>query len=346
MSKTVLFVISILLSAFQLEASEFYPENLIQMDDYFTHHVLVAEKSTHKLYMFKNKDGVPELVKTYQMATGKKAGDKIFQGDHRTPEGVFQFTNFLTHEDLLKRHGKQGEIYGVGAFVMNYPNPMDSRSGKTGGGIWLHSTNDETRIDKGLDSRGCIVSANEDLIDISKYIELDRTKVVVVHELNWLNKETYLLRKKEILSGLEAWRAAWSDESIKPYIEAYHPKEFKDGRHGSISTFRTYKKNVFWGPGKPEVNISNISILKGAGYLLISFLQDYKSQTIEDVGVKHLYLKRDEYYKWRIVYEGWTKQGISEEGDTRVAFKPSLRFFKSGQPDQIMTVPINKKENN
>jgi murein L,D-transpeptidase YafK len=280
------------------------------------------------------------------MATGKKSGDKIFQGDHRTPEGVYQFTDFLTHEDLLKRHGKQGEIYGVGAFVMNYPNPMDARRGKTGGGIWLHSTNDETRIDKGLDSRGCIVSANNDLIDISKYIELDRTKVVVVHELNWLAKETYLSRKKEILTGLENWRQAWENEDIKGYVTAYHNEEFKDHRHGNLINYRTYKQNVFWGEGTPSVEVSNISILGGQDYVLISFLQDYQSKTIQDIGVKKLYLKRNEWHQWKIVYEGWTKQGISEEGDTRVAFKPSLRFFKSRKPDQIMTVPINKKESN
>ncbi len=49
---------------------------------------------------------------------------------------------------------------------MNYPNPIDQRLKKTGGGIWLHSTNDETRIEKGLDSRGCVVAANNDLKEI------------------------------------------------------------------------------------------------------------------------------------------------------------------------------------
>lgn len=280
------------------------------------------------------------------MATGKKSGDKFFQGDHRTPEGVYKFTGFLTHEDLLKRHGKEGEIYGVGAFVMSYPNPMDQREGKTGGGIWLHSTNDETRIDKGLDSRGCIVSANKDLIEISKYVELNRTKVVVVHELNWLNKETYLTRKAEVLKTIEDWRTAWTSEDIKKYIGYYHTSQFKDDRHGGLSSYRTYKKNVFWGPGTPEIDMRNISALIAQDYLVVSFMQDYKSHSIQDVGVKTLYMKRDEYHNWKIVHEEWTKQGIDEEADRRVAFKPSLRFFKSGQPEQIMTTPINKKENN
>src|SRR5690606_14603542 len=99
-------------------ANELMPAPLMLLDDVFSHHVLVAEKSTHQLHLFQNDGGKPKLIRSFQMATGKKSGDKIFQGDHRTPEGVYQLTEFLTHEDLIKRHGKAGEIYGVGAFVM------------------------------------------------------------------------------------------------------------------------------------------------------------------------------------------------------------------------------------
>ena len=49
-------------------------------------------------------------------------------------------------------------------------------------GIWLHSTNDETRIDKGLDSRGCVVAANNDLKEIAQFVELDKTNIVIVHD--------------------------------------------------------------------------------------------------------------------------------------------------------------------
>ena len=68
---------------------------------------------------------------------------------------------------------------------MNYPNIIDKRSGKTGGGIWLHSTNDETRIEKGLDSRGCIVTTNKELIEISNFIELNKTPIIVVENINF-----------------------------------------------------------------------------------------------------------------------------------------------------------------
>tara|TARA_R110000868_G_scaffold204946_3_gene453168 strand:+ start:34719 stop:35768 length:1050 start_codon:yes stop_codon:yes gene_type:complete len=326
------------------QAAEVFPAPLLQLDDKFSHHVLVAEKSTHQLHLFQNDNGRPKLVKTVQMATGKKAGDKIFQGDHRTPEGVYQMTEFLTHEDLIKRHGKAGEIYGVGAFVMNYPNPIDEREGKTGGGIWIHSTNDETRIDKGLDSRGCVVTANVDLIELAKYIELNRTSVVVVHNLSYLKSDAWESERANIVKTVSTWATAWQSEDLKTYLDQYDRKQFSDKIRGNYSAFSQYKKAVFSSPGTPEVNLSNISIMMANGYAVATFIQDYKASNLADIGKKLLYLKKNEYYEWKIVSEIWTKNGIepSEEELNKVAFQPSMRFFKTLNPEQIMEIiPAN-----
>ena len=48
------------------------------------------------------------------MATGKKKGDKRVSGDRKTPEGVYNFQQFLPAKELLRRYGKEGEIYGSG----------------------------------------------------------------------------------------------------------------------------------------------------------------------------------------------------------------------------------------
>ncbi len=320
--------------SFQVPKNHF-PQAIMQLDSYFSHHIILAEKSTHKLYLFRNNNGLPELVKVYQMATGKKAGDKIFQGDHRTPEGVYFLKDFLTHKDLIDRHGKQGEIYGVGAFVLNYPNPIDSRKGKTGGGIWLHSTNDETRIDKGLDSRGCIVTANTHLIDIAKYIELNRTSLVVVHDLPWLNEMAWKQKRDNIKKTVSTWIQAWQSEDFKTYISSYH-KEFQDPIRGNLTQFKIYKKAVFNQPGSPQISIDSTSILQGREYAVVTFRQAYTSKTIQDLGRKTLYLKRDEFYNWKIVAEAWSKAGISTDTNEKVSFRPSMRFFKTSNPAQIL----------
>lgn len=335
---TLLTLLFLGFSPLHAEETQVFPRILLNLDSFFSHHVIVAEKSTHKLYVYQNQDGIPKLVKTYQMATGKKAGNKFFQGDHRTPEGVYNFTEFLTHQDLLTRHGKQGEIYGVGAFVLNYPNPMDDKVGKTGGGIWLHSTNDETRIEKGLDSRGCIVTANSDLIDVARYIELHRTPIVVVHELTFLSEKRWSQKREKILSTVKQWAESWRDENFQDYISTYH-KNFFDPKKGDLNSYSAYKKAVFSKPGKPEVTISNLSLLQAGDYMTATFQQSYKSNTIQDIGKKTLYLKRDEYYNWKIVSERWTKKGVEDNEkavEQLASFQPSQRFFESTDPRAIL----------
>lgn len=344
--KALLILSTILLST-TIKAQEFFPEAILKMNNFFSHHVLVAEKSTHILYLFKNDSGQPKLLQKYQMATGKKSGDKIFQGDHRTPEGIYIFNDFLTHQQLLDRHGKAGEIYGVGAFVMNYPNPLDNYKGKTGGGIWLHSTNDETRIDKGLDSRGCIVAHNQNLIKISEYIELNKTNIIVVHDLKYLSKDAWQTQRAELVDTVNDWLDAWQKEDFERYISHYSQKEFRDPRKGSYSRYKNYKRAVFNNPGKPTIEISNITVLKSKDYATVTFKQDYTSNTIEDIGKKTLYLRKDNYYKWKIVAERWTKNGVESATENEaMAFTPSMRFFESEDPKQIFTKNLNLTQPN
>lgn len=346
MKRLSLILLIALLSSSNIFSDEYFPSALLMLDKNFSHHTVVAEKSTHTLYLYKSENGLPSLLKKYPMATGKKSGDKIFQGDHRTPEGVYFFTDFLTHQDLLDRHGKRGQIYGVGAFVMNYPNPIDKRNGKTGGGIWLHSTNDETRIDKGLDSRGCVVATNSNLIEVSKFLELNRSPIIVVQNLKFLEKATWLKERSSLNDTLEQWLTGWQNENQELYFDSYHKTEFFDKFRGNYSQFKAYKRAVFSNPGKPNVEIEDVSILKSKDYAVISFKQIYKSNTISDIGRKSLYLKQDTYYNWKIVNETWTKSGIKKEDEEKMAFQPSMRFFKNNDPASILGADFVKRENN
>lgn len=324
------------------------PAPLLHLDSYFTHHILVAEKATHTLYLFRNNDSYPELVKSYHMATGERSGDKLFEGDYRTPEGTFFFTEFLPHQQLVDNFGDEGLIYGVGAFVMNYPNPVDRIRQKTGGGIWLHSTNDETRIDKGLDSRGCIVTANKHLVDISKHIELERTMIVVVENLNWLSQQAWLNKRNKLLETVEDWRVSWEEQNIPNYISFYHKDKFHDARHGGIEGFTRFKRAIFSRPGNPEVNITDLSLIVANNYAKVNFRQDYRAPNLTDIGRKTLYMVQDTYYDWKIVSENWTKRGIKneEEKSEQLAFKPSLRFFQSSELDEIMPIFTASQETN
>ena len=200
--KTVL-VLAILVPSIA-RSEDFLPSTIFKLDKNFNHHVLIVEKNTHSLFLYKYDDSdIPKLVKKYKVATGKMIGDKEVQGDKKTPEGIYSFRRFHSANDLINMYGKTGLIYGAGAFTMNYPNEMDRRDQKTGGGIWLHSTDDDTRVNKGLDSKGCVVATDADLKEISEFIELEKTSTVVVQDLTFLRSKTWKKKRNNLLTTLK-----------------------------------------------------------------------------------------------------------------------------------------------
>ncbi len=312
------------------ETENHLPAQILQMENFYTHHVLIVEKSTHNLYLYENNNSYPKLVKTFQIVTGKKPGNKTSSGDFRTPEGVYYFTDFLSHNELLKRIGKEGEIYGAGAFVMNYPNPFDHQEKKGGGGIWLHSTNDETRIDKGLDSRGCVVTANNDLKEISQYLELDKMNIIIVQDVHFLREETWKAAREGIQKTLDGWAGAWRKKDFQHYLSFYDPKDFRDPVRGNYPSFKRYKQAVFSNPGHPEIDLYDVSMVQGDSYAVVTFTQKYKSNTINDTGKKLLYMRKDDGYEWKIIAEIWAKlpSGANNLADRR-PYTPTPRFFKN-----------------
>ena len=323
MKKVMLIAWLLIVLIGQALADDFYPSNILMMDEKFAHHVLLVEKATHKLYLYENSGTNPKLIKTYNTATGKFKGDKAINGDHKTPEGIYTMYEFLSKEELLRRHGKYAEIYGAGAFPMDYPNFIDERLGKTGGGIWLHSTHDDNRISKGLDSRGCVVMQNADLRDISQFIELNHTPIIVVQDVLHLSKTTWERNRKDLNDAVTKWIKAWQSKDFDSYISSYDAKEFYDRSKGNYNSYKAYKKAVFSRPDSPNIKLDFISIMANLDYAVVTLQQDYRSSIINDIGKKTLYLKKDANYEWKIVGELWAKSESSN-----VAFSPAKRFFK------------------
>ncbi len=307
------------------EDSAYYPSNILMLDSKFAHHVILVEKSTHKLYLYENDATNPKLIKSFPIASGKLKGDKANEGDHRTPEGVYTIEEFLSKEELLRKHGSYAKIYGSGAFPMNYPNFMDAIEGKTGGGIWLHSTDDDSRVFKGLDSRGCVVVQNADLKEVSKYIEIDRTPIIVVQDVFFLSKSTWERNRKDINETIQNWGKAWESKDFNNYISYYDENSFYDRTKGKFNAYKNYKRAVFSRPDPWSIQFDFLSIMTTNDYAVVQLQQNYKSSVINDIGKKTLYLKKDKNYEWKIVGELFSKNGVESNIAT---FSPSMRFFK------------------
>lgn len=290
------------------ELEKFKLKNIIQMDDFFSPHVIVVEKATHRLFVYQNQQGKPKLIAQFETATGEVPGDKIKEGDKKTPEGVYQLTRFFSSEQLFKMYGDYAKTYGAGAFELNYPNPIDKRLGKTGSGIWLHSTDDENRIAKGLDSRGCIVVNDQNLKNISQYINLSsQTPIIVTQNLDFWSEQTWSKAKNQLNEFIENWRNSWEKMDLEKYLGHYHPKLFRDHRNRGIQHWRSHKKGVFQNAKDVKIQLDHISIFISGKSAVINLMQNYHSNLVSDTGKKTLYLMQDEKYQWKIIGEVWSK---------------------------------------
>ena len=311
----------------KLFAKDAFPFNVFRLHKN-GQNLLIVEKATHRVHLFSSdSEGKPKYVKSYRAATGKVKGNKSIQNDLKTPEGVYFLTSFISSQELLDRYGELGKQYGIGAFVLNYPNLIDKRNRKSGGGIWIHSTDDNERISKGLDSRGCTVLTDEDFVDLAKYVTLGETMAVIVQEMHLMSDKTWSLNRKEIEKTFNNWLTAWQNKDIKNYLENYHKAEFKDHYRGKFNQFAQYKQNLFKRPGVIKVEASNISIVNDQDYAVIQFDQKYVSDLIDDIGQKTLFLRRDKEYNWRIVAETWHKKKPFIKEDNEFVLVPSYKTY-------------------
>lgn len=301
LSRYILFILLIPCTAI---SAKFISPYIVQLDDEFSPYAMIVEKSTHQLYLYKNNQGLPELVKKYQVATGKITGLKLKEGDKKTPEGIYNILQFRDAENLIKSYGKTGEIYGPGALTLNYPNAIDKMLNRQGSGIWIHSTDDDSRIEKGLDSRGCVVLRQKEFNDLHQYTKLKNTPVIIVQDKYYLPKENWHNKRQELIQFVDNWAMAWQEKDFETYI-GHYSKSFSNARKGNYYQYRNYKRRIFRKKDKPIINFSNKTILFHNNYAVVRIKQDYQSKFINDIGEKTLILSLDSNYNWKIIKENW-----------------------------------------
>lgn len=158
---------------------------------------IVVDKSEHRLEVKKHEKGIVETERMYDVATGRNAGDKIHEGDCKTPSGRYYikkvmsndsnsifYDNYLVHlnnrfNSYMRIDGKPlgYDSYGPVALVLNYPNNEDIKQGKTGSRIWIHGTSDPGSIGKNA-SHGCLRMHNSDILELLNYVG-NGTEVVI-----------------------------------------------------------------------------------------------------------------------------------------------------------------------
>ena len=273
------------------------PSSLIQLASK-QDHVIIVDSSRSRLFLFKNQDGVPILIKDFYVTIGKNGVGKYVEGDQKTPVGVYFVTGFINPEELP-------DLYGDGAFPIDYPNAWDQRHGRTGYGIWLHGTPSSTFSRPPRDSNGCFIVSNNDLNILSPFIKKGQTPVIISDSINWVSKQEWKTRRGNYELFVETWRQDWESRDANLYLRHYS-KEYS-GLGKNYDSWVEYKSRV--NPSKKfiMVNITDRSMFLYPGedqLMVVTFVQDYASDNFHRKFTKRQYWRMEDDGQWRIIYEG------------------------------------------
>lgn len=276
------------------------PGSLVELGPHQTHAVVV-DASQSRLYLFENRGGIPRLVHDFYASLGKQGVMKFREGDQKTPIGVYFVTGFISPEELP-------DLYGDGAFPIDYPNAWDQRHGRTGYGIWLHGTPSDTYSRPPRDSDGCVIVSNRDLNKLATYLKsenLNTIPVVITQDIRWLTLKDWQGRQERFGNYVDQWRRDWESRNADLYLSHYSPKYSGLGK--DYEGWVEYKRRVNSAKEFIDIEISDKSMFLypgEEGLLVVTFEQEYKSNNIRRRFVKRQYWRLEEDGTWRIVYEG------------------------------------------
>lgn len=279
--------------------AQFVPRYLLQMkpDQRFA---IVVDTKRSRLYVYENdiaNGGRPRFVADYYMTQGKLGAEKLVEGDKKTPVGVYHVTANLPREKLA-------DLYGSGAFPLNYPNEWDKRQGRNGSGIWLHGTPSNTFSRPPRASDGCVVLANQDLDVVAKSLQVGLTPVIISNSVEWLSLDDWNRERNELNKAIDSWRTDWESRDTERYLKHYS-KRFKAGEQ-NFEQFAAQKKQVNASKEWIKVKTDNLSVFRNPSkeeVVVVTFDQDYRSNNLNNQMKKRQYWLREDG-KWKIIYEG------------------------------------------
>jgi murein L,D-transpeptidase YafK len=260
-------------------------------------YAIVVDMSTSRLYIYQNNNGIPEHIDHFYIIIGKNGTKKILEGDQKTPVGVYFVTGSINPKKLP-------DLYGIGAFHINYPNIWDKRHGRTGYGIWLHGAPSYTLNRPPRDSDGCVILSNGDLEAVAPYIKGDKP-VLLAEKIEWVETEQWLRKQEDYAFIINQWKRDRESRNADRYLTHYSTTY--SGLGMDYHAWVDYKKRVNPSKGYIKIGISDKSIFSypgEPGLIVVTFKQHYESDNLVREFMKRQYWQKEQDGQWRIIYEG------------------------------------------
>lgn len=260
-------------------------------------HVIVVDTDKSRLYLYKNNGDKLSYVADYYVTVGKNGVDKQAEGDKRTPIGVY-FTKQKLTQPLA-------DMYGDGAYPLNYPNEWDAQHKRSGSGIWLHGTPSDTYSRPPRSSDGCLVLANQDLKALAPILNAGKTPVIITNNLTWSAEDEFSTEKQLLQDAIDNWLSDWKSQDTQKYLSHYSQSFSSNGIN--YQQWSDHKFKVQANKPKVDIYLSDISMFAYPNtdkkLVVVDFTQDFRSPTLNNKMQKRQYWIQENNV-WKIISEG------------------------------------------
>lgn len=258
---------------------------------------LAVDVDKSRLYVLENQAGKLVRVADFYATVGKAGGGKSREGDMRTPLGAYTLLGAIASNKLA-------DLYGAGAFPLDYPNTWDRMQSRNGFGIWLHGVPSDTYARAPRASDGCVVVSNPDLKLIEKFIAPGRTSFIIAQSIDWVDKDAASKQSIPLLTAVERWRSDWQALDMPHYLQHYAPGFVSDTQR--LPEWREQKLAVNAAKTWAKIELGNLSAVQYPGeknLVEITFDQNYQSSNLNGQTRKRQ-LWQLIGNRWQIIYEG------------------------------------------
>lgn len=235
---------------------------------------LAVDVDKSRLYVLVNENGRLVRVADFYATIGKAGGGKAREGDQRTPLGAYTLPGSISREKLT-------DLYGAGAFPLDYPNVWDRIQDRNGFGIWLHGAPSDTYARAPHSSDGCVVVSNPDLKLIEKFIAPGRTSFIIAQSIDWVDKDIAGKQSQALLAAVERWRSDWQALDTPRYRQHYAPTFVSNTQR--LPGWRQQKLAVNAAKTWVKVDPANLSAVQYPGekaLAVVTFDQNYQSSNL------------------------------------------------------------------
>jgi len=260
--------------------------------------LIYVDTNKSRLYLFEIRDHT--LIKIFDeyASIGKNGSGKNFEGDKKTPLGVYTLGEKITQP--------LSDFYGEGAFPIDYPNVYDKLLNKTGHGIWIHGTPKDTYSRAPKSSDGCIVISNENFNSLESILKNKQTKVILskLSYDQYFNAENNIDKHNNFMSYFESWISNWTLKNYSEYIAFYDANAKYNSKLFEI--WSSKKKKVFENTNDIQIAIDNLTIIdypeEEEHVKYVEFTQTYNSDLLKQTSQKKQ-IWRKFNNEWKIISE-------------------------------------------